>query len=162
MFFNKEFIVKNYEIERKFLPANDKEILSIIKDLPYKSMIQAYLNLKPVVRVRKEDDEYYLTYKGEGSIAKEEYNLKLNEESFYNLLKKCEGNIIEKQRYNLRLTDKLVAEVDVFRGKFEGLILIEVEFESIEDAENFVLPDWFGRDVSYEKEYHNAYMSTLA
>lgn len=125
-------------------------------------MIQAYLNLKPVVRVRKEDDEYYLTYKGEGSIAKEEYNLKLNEESFYNLLKKCEGNIIEKQRYNLRLTDKLVAEVDVFRGKFEGLILIEVEFESIEDAENFVLPDWFGRDVSYEKEYHNAYMSTLA
>jgi len=162
LFFNKEFIVKNYEIERKFLPANDKEILSIIKDLPYKSMIQAYLNLKPVVRVRKEDDEYYLTYKGEGSIAKEEYNLKLNEESFYNLLKKCEGNIIEKQRYNLRLTDKLVAEVDVFRGKFEGLILIEVEFESIEDAENFVLPDWFGRDVSYEKEYHNAYMSTLA
>ncbi len=154
--------MKNYEIERKFLPANDKEILSIIKDLPYKSMIQAYLNLKPVVRVRKEDDEYYLTYKGEGSIAKEEYNLKLNEESFYNLLKKCEGNIIEKQRYNLRLTDKLVAEVDVFRGKFEGLILIEVEFESIEDAENFVLPDWFGRDVSYEKEYHNAYMSTLA
>jgi len=154
--------LKNYEIERKFLPANDKEILSIIKDLPYKSMIQAYLNLKPVVRVRKEDDEYYLTYKGEGSIAKEEYNLKLNEESFYNLLKKCEGNIIEKQRYNLRLTDKLVAEVDVFRGKFEGLILIEVEFESIEDAENFVLPDWFGRDVSYEKEYHNAYMSTLA
>jgi len=114
------------------------------------------------VRVRKEDNEYYLTYKGEGSIAKEEYNLKLNEESFYNLLKKCEGNIIEKQRYNLRLTDKLVAEVDVFRGKFEGLILIEVEFESIEDAENFVLPDWFGRDVSYEKEYHNAYMSTLA
>ena len=154
--------MKNYEIERKFLPANDKEILSIIKDLPYKSMIQAYLNLKPVVRVRKEDDEYYLTYKGEGSIAKEEYNLKLNEESFYNLLKKCEGNIIEKQRYNLKLTDKLVAEVDVFRGKFEGLILIEVEFESIEDAENFVLPDWFGRDVSYEKEYHNAYMSTLA
>ena len=154
--------MKNYEIERKFLPANDKEILSIIKDLPYKSMIQAYLNLKPVVRVRKEDDEYYLTYKGEGSIAKEEYNLKLNEESFYNLLKKCEGNIIEKQRYNLRLTDKLVAEVDVFRGKFEGLILIEVEFESIEDTENFVLPDWFGRDVSYEKEYHNAYMSTLA
>lgn len=154
--------MKNYEIERKFLPANDKEILSIIKDLPYKSMIQAYLNLKPVVRVRKEDDEYYLTYKGEGSIAKEEYNLKLNEKSFYNLLKKCEGNIIEKQRYNLKLTDKLVAEVDVFRGKFEGLILIEVEFESIEDAENFVLPDWFGRDVSYEKEYHNAYMSTLA
>ena len=88
--------MKNYEIERKFLPANDKEVLSIIKDLPYKSMVQGYLNLRPVVRVRKEDDEYYLTYKGEGSIAKEEYNLKLNEESFYNLLKKCDGNIIEK------------------------------------------------------------------
>ena len=114
------------------------------------------------MRVRKEDDEYYLTYKGEGSIAKEEYNLKLNEASFYNLLKKCDGNIIKKERYNVKLSDKLVAEVDIFRGKFEGLILIEVEFESIKEAEVFAAPDWFGRDVSYEKEYHNAYMSTLA
>ena len=153
--------MKNYEIERKFLPTNDKEVLSIIKDLPYKSMVQGYLNLRPVVRVRKEDNEYYLTYKGEGSIAKEEYNLKLNEESFYNLLKKCEGNIIEKQRYNVKLSDKLVAEVDIFKGKFKGLILIEVEFESIEEAESFVAPDWFGKDVSLEREYHNAYMSTL-
>ena len=154
--------MKNYEIERKFLPANDKEVLSIIKDLPYRYMVQGYLNLRPVVRVRKEDDEYYLTYKGEGSIAKEEYNLKLNEESFYNLLKKCDGNIIEKERYNVKLSDKLIAEVDIFQGKFEGLILIEVEFESVEEAEVFTAPDWFGRDVSYEKEYHNAYMSTLA
>ena len=52
--------------------------------------------------------------------------------------------------------------MDIFQGKFEGLILIEVEFESVEEAEVFTAPDWFGRDVSYEKEYHNAYMSTLA
>ena len=153
--------MKNFEIERKFLPKDVDEVLFLIKDLPYKSMIQAYLNLRPVVRIRKEDDSYYLTYKGEGNIAKEEYNLKLNNESFYKLLKKCDGNVIEKLRYNVKLDDKLVAEVDIFQGRFSGLILIEVEFESVNEADDFSPPDWFCRDVSNEKEYHNAYMSTL-
>ena len=50
------------EIERKFT----------VKDLPelsgyaYHIMEQGYLNTDPVVRVRKEDDNYYLTYKGKG------------------------------------------------------------------------------------------------
>ena len=154
--------MKNYEIERKFLPADKKEVLSMLQDLPYKYITQAYLNLNPVVRIRKEDDNYYLTYKGKGNIAKEEYNLELNEESFYKLLQKCEGNIISKFRYDINLTGNLVAEIDLFKDKFDGLILIEVEFESIEAANNFAAPKWFGEDVSSDKKYRNAYMSTLA
>ena len=55
------------EIERKFL------IQKMPSDLEnYKSRLieQAYLNVKPVVRVRREDETYYMTYKGGGMMAR--------------------------------------------------------------------------------------------
>ena len=56
--------LQNMEIEKKFtlknLPAN-------IESYPCKLIEQAYLNTSPVVRIRKSDDSYYLTYKGSGS-----------------------------------------------------------------------------------------------
>ena len=56
---------KNYmEIERKFtiktLPENLEQFESKIIE-------QAYLNTNPVIRIRKQDEEYYLTYKGKGN-----------------------------------------------------------------------------------------------
>ncbi|MFD1909647.1 hypothetical protein ACFSQ7_45365 [Paenibacillus rhizoplanae] len=33
--------------------------------------------------------------------------------------------------------------------------MLEVEFDSLEEAEGFVAPEWFGLDVSTEKKYSN-------
>ena len=66
------------EIERKFTVKTLPERLS---QYPFHHIEQAYLNTDPVVRIRKQDDEYYLTYKGKGLLAREEYNLPLNEHS---------------------------------------------------------------------------------
>ncbi len=67
------------EIERKFkvrmLPAQ-------YKDSPHCMIEQAYLCTDPVVRVRCQDDQYYLTYKGKGLLEREEYNLPLTRESY--------------------------------------------------------------------------------
>ena len=52
---------KTMEIERKF---TIKELPADLESYPFHHIEQAYLNASPVVRVRKEDDEYYLTYKG--------------------------------------------------------------------------------------------------
>ena len=74
------------EIERKFL------IQKMPSDLEnYKSRLieQAYLNVKPVVRVRREDETYYMTYKGGGMMAREEYNLPLDADSYAHLLQKA-------------------------------------------------------------------------
>ena len=65
------------EIERKFtikeLPADlDSHTCLLIE--------QAYLNTDPVIRIRRQDDDYYLTYKGKGLMAREEYNLPLTRE----------------------------------------------------------------------------------
>ena len=66
------------EIERKF----KVKVMPDLNKYPFKCLEQGYLNTHPVVRVRKEDDEYYMTYKGKGHIEREEYNLPLNKESF--------------------------------------------------------------------------------
>ena len=145
------------EIERKFL------IQKMPSDLEnYKSRLieQAYLNVKPVVRVRREDETYYMTYKGGGMMAREEYNLPLDADSYAHLLQKADGNIITKRRYLIPLAPYTI-ELDVFSGIFEGVIVAEVEFPSIEEAESFSAPDWFGEDVTYDGRYHNSVMSRL-
>ena len=144
------------EIERKYLidqlPFN-------LSDFPCHQIEQAYLNTNPVVRVRKEDDEYYLTYKGSGLMAREEYNLPLNPTAYAHLLKKADGNILTKTRYKIPLGDHLTIEIDVFHGLFTGLVLAEVEFPTLEEAETFTPPAYFGKDVTFSTEYHNSVLS---
>lgn len=149
------------EIERKFL-INQMPDLS---KYSYKKLIQGYLNTHPTVRIRKEDDEYYMTYKGSGFIAKEEYNLPLTKEAFEHMLPKCDGNVISKTRYLIPLGEnecgsQLTAELDVFDAPFEGLIFAEVEFPTLDEANNFKVPSWLGEDVTDKKEYYNSYLST--
>ncbi len=146
------------EIERKFLPAYLPENLD---QYQHHLIEQAYLNVAPVVRIRRQDDTYILTYKGGGMMAREEYNLPLNRESYLHLLEKADGNIITKTRYLIPIHDGLTAELDIFEGKFSGMLLVEVEFDSVEDANAFQKPDWFGEDVTYDKRYHNSYLSKL-
>lgn len=62
---------------------------------------QAYLCTDPVVRVRRDNDVYYLTYKSKGMIVREEYNLPLTKEAYRHLLAKADGNIITKTRYEI-------------------------------------------------------------
>ena len=146
------------EIERKFLI---KKIPFDLSGYKSRQIEQAYLCTKPVVRIRKSDDEYYLTYKGAGKIAREEYNLPLNKEAYLHLLEKADGNIITKTRYEIPTDDNLLIELDIFSGKFEGLILAEVEFETIESANAYIPPEWFGRDVSITGEFQNSKLSKM-
>ena len=32
-------------------------------------------------------------------------------------------------------------------------------FDSVEEANSFVAPDWFGEDVTHSGKYHNSYLS---
>ncbi|MCI8813993.1 MAG: CYTH domain-containing protein [Lachnospiraceae bacterium] len=146
------------EIERKYLVAKE----NLPKDLhrhPHLEIEQAYLSNDPVVRIRKQDDSYYLTYKSKGLMVREEYNLPLTEQAYLHLREKADGIVLTKTRYQIPLLQKLTAELDVFHGKYQGLFLVEVEFESEKAAESFTPPDWFGEDVTFSSRYHN---STLA
>ena len=54
------------------------------------------------------------------------------------------------------------AELDIFEGDLAPLCLVEVEFKSVDDANLFIAPDWFGTDVTQSGKYHNSYLSRLA
>lgn len=144
------------EIERKYLV---KQVPQNLSQYQCKKISQGYLCTSPVVRIRRSNDDYYLTYKGKGLLAREEYNLPLTQESYEHLSSKIDGILIEKNRYLIPLADGLVAELDIFEGKLSDLILVEVEFESIDDANSFVAPEWFGEDVTHSGNYQNSYLS---
>ncbi len=158
------------EIERKFtlkrLPDN-------LEQYSHYEIEQAYLNVDPVIRIRKQDNDYYLTYKGRGMLAREESNLPLNKNAYYHLREKADGNIISKTRYLIPLKHPgfnegwptppedytLTIELDVFHPPLAPLVMAEVEFGSREAAVAFQPPEWFDEDVTYRQEYHNSYLS---
>jgi CYTH domain-containing protein len=131
-----------------------------------------------VVRVRREDEEYYLTYKGQGLMCREEYNLPLTAEAYTHLLPKADGTVIRKKRYLIPLTKadineeclallpddckELTVELDEFAEPFAPLLLAEVEFPSKESAEAFHPLPWFTEDVTTNPKYHNSNMSSIS
>ena len=144
------------EIERKYLVRRLPDDLSKYEA---KKIAQGYLCTDPVVRIRRSNDNYYMTYKGDGLMVREEYNLPLTREAYEHLLPKIDGLLIAKTRYLIPLTDRLTAELDVFEGVLSALTLVEVEFDSVEEANAFVPPEWFGEDVTESDKYHNSYLS---
>lgn len=153
------------EIERKFKVKEDiaKIYLEKCRKGEYEchEIEQAYLTTNPTIRVRKSDDEYYMTYKGKGFISREEYNLDLTEDAYITLRSKADGNIIKKTRILIPY-DKYTIELDIFDKPFDGLIIGEVEFETVDEANSFVTPDWFLEDVTDNREYTNSYLSRLS
>ena len=159
------------EIERKY---TIRELPGNLTDYDSHLIEQAYMCTDPVIRIRRQDNEFYMTYKGGGMIAREEYNLPLNQNAYEHLLPKCDGNIIRKRRYLIPIPCPqfadgytpaedlhLTIELDVFEGKFDSLVIAEVEFPDLECANAFLAPDWFLEDVSTRSEYHNSTLSRM-
>ena len=146
------------EIERKFL-IKKEQLPKNLANCSFHKIEQGYLCTDPVVRIRRQDDEYYLTYKSKGLLAREEYNLPLTKEAYEHLKPKADGIVISKIRYVIPEKDGLSIELDVFKAPYEGLLLAEVEFPNEEAAHAYQPPKWFGEDVTYSTEYHNSTLS---
>lgn len=150
------------EIERKFTVSRETadSYMSRMRNGEFSchEIEQAYLTVNPVVRVRRSDDEYYMTYKGSGLMSREEYNLPLTKEAYDTLSSKADGNVIKKTRILIPY-EKYTIELDVFKAPFEDVIIAEVEFDSEDEANNFEAPDWFIEDVTNDRRYHNSNMS---
>ncbi|MBQ4558828.1 MAG: CYTH domain-containing protein [Tyzzerella sp.] len=143
------------EIERKFLL---KKLPENLDTYPVRHLEQGYLSTAPVIRIRRDNDKYELTYKGKGCMIREEHNLPLTKEAYEHLLEKIDGRLIVKKRYMIPF-EKHTIELDVFEGDLAPLTLAEVEFASEEEAKAFAPPDWFAEDVTFSKLYHNSFLS---
>jgi CYTH domain-containing protein len=144
------------EIERKFLVTNDS----------YKQMaaaryhiVQGYISREKTgtVRIRITDDRAFLTIKGkpaEGHFARFEWEKKIDVKEAEELMKLCQGTIIDKTRWIVPSDQDLKWEVDEFHGKHEGLVIAEIELTS--EEQSFHKPDFIGDEVTDDPRYYNS------
>jgi adenylate cyclase len=140
------------EIERKFL------VNTIPFDpaaYPHSEIRQGYLSFEPEIRIREKDNVYYLTEKGAGSLVREEHETEISEAEYRAKEPLVISVFIEKTRYFIPLNNGLVAELDIYHGKLDGLVAVEVEFDAVAAARAFTPPDWFGREITEDKTYRN-------
>lgn len=155
------------EIEKKF---RVKQLPEQLESYDKKIIEQGYLCTNPIVRIRRSNDDYILTYKSKFGIEEKqsqnacisnEVEVALNESGYEHLKTKVDDHMISKTRYIIPLEEGLKAELDIFREQLEGLCFVEVEFSDEEAASKFIPPEWFGEDVSRDQRFKNNYLATL-
>lgn len=144
-----------FEIERKFLVKK----LPNLKEFKSSNIEQCYINYKPVIRIRKKDNEYFITQKSKGNLVREENEIKIDIEVYKILISLVKNNTIKKTRYEIPLSNSLKAELDIYKENLEGLFIVEVEFKSKIEAKKFIIPDWFGLEVTTDSKYKNDNLS---
>jgi CYTH domain-containing protein len=147
------------EIERKFLVTNDSYKQLAVS---HHHIVQGYISREKTgtVRIRIADDKAYLTIKGKpaaGHFARYEWEKEIDVNEAKELLKLCQGTIIDKTRWIVPTGEKgLKWEVDEFHGKYEGLVVAEIELES--EEQSFESPAFIGQEVTDNPQYYNANM----
>ncbi len=155
--------MKNLEIENKYLLSYHKsiEFLKTIDNCESKKITQIYIEIfkNRVKRIRKIGNRYIFTVKkGSGKIRYEKER-DISKKQFLKLSKKRIGNKIEKTRYFFNLKGNRY-ELDIFKGKLNGLVFLEIEFKNPKQMKNFVLPKRLKnlviKDVSTDINYTNS------
>lgn len=153
------------EIERRWLLKSIPENIDLSK---YKKSIisQWYIYNDPVIRLRSHDDTSFVLCvktKGiEGKLGVNECESPLTKDEFWRLQHTfINKNPITKTRYCIPIRPKFMfsetAELDIFGGSLDGLIIVEVEFKSEKDAHDFIVPEWFGdNEITGNPLYSNA------
>lgn len=134
------------EIERQFL-------VGTLLPLPpeYDSLRQGYVALLPEIRIRQTGSgSFTLTVKCGAGLVRKEWETDISLREFESLAANLHSDtvMIEKRRYRLPLADGNVAELHVHDGHLSEFSYVEVEFSSVEDANAFEPPNWFGREVT--------------
>lgn len=142
------------ETERKFLV---EKLPENINRFPHSDITQGYLAIEESggeVRVRQKGDRFYLTVKSGGGLTRAEYEVELTPEQYYGLLPASAERIVKKTRYEIP-HNQYTIELDIYKERCNGLITAEIEFTDEEASGNFSPPEWFGREITDDKQYKN-------
>jgi CYTH domain-containing protein len=82
----------------------------------------------------------------------------LPEDEFALLAASLPGRRLEKLRHRLQSPPGLLLSVDQFEGTLEGLILLEVDFETPETIAGFAPPDFAAREVTQDPRYRGGHL----
>lgn len=146
------------EIERKYLVKNHEFKKAAASSYMLK---QGFLSRDPerTVRVRVLKEQGILTIKGKTDstgTTRGEWEYTIPKTEAEQLLEICLPGIIEKERYRVPIGAHTF-EVDVFFRDNDGLILAEIEL--LDQSEDFLKPEWLGREVTGIPAYYNSQLS---
>lgn len=140
------------ELEKTYLI---KEIPENINGCKFKEIIDVYFprsSEHPSLRLRKQGNKFELTKKEplnkEDASEQEEQTIILTEKEF-EILNNLDGKRVRKFRYYLNFNDK-IAEIDVFKDELEGLIVVDFEFNNVEEKNSFEIPNFCLADITQE------------
>ena len=142
------------EIERTWLVPGDAPLELAESSVDIR---QGYLVItsETEVRVRAAGATRLLTVKTGRGLERGEVELPITIEQFDALWPATTAARVVKTRHTVRVGDHL-GEVDIFADDLAGLVLVEVEFDSVDDAESFEPPGWFGRELTDTHGWNNA------
>lgn len=151
------------EIERKFLLPEYPERLieeGQLTVLTRQSIDQTYLAIEDgqELRVRKITDldsgeiTYTHTFKDGKGISRQEIEYFISEGIYNQMIEAVKAVPLVKTRIT-GVWNGTTVEIDLYTQL--QLSVLEVEFDSLEEAESFNAPEWFGQDVSVDKQYSN-------
>lgn len=143
-----------FEIERKFLlpamPPNWEQ-------LEREPIAQGYIGFTDEgveIRVRQRGARYYQTLKQGASRVRRELELEISAAQFEQLWAWTEGKRLRKTRFYMPFGESRL-EIDRYEEGLEGLLVVEVEFNSEAAAQEFEVPEWFGREITEEANFRN-------
>lgn len=150
---------EHHEIERTFLVATCPGDLAAH---PHQRIRQGYITTDgPALRLRCRGTRCELTRKSAipgHPMEATELTLPLSHEECTRLWPAVRA-AFEKTRYAYPLTRGLTADLDVYHGSLTGLIAVDVEFGTADEAARFVPPSWFGREVTDEPWATGAFLA---
>jgi CYTH domain-containing protein len=141
------------EVERKFLVGAAPDWLEGCESAPIQ---QGYVALDgdTEVRVRRFGEERWLTVKHGGGLVRAEIEVELDADRFEQLWALTDGRRVSKRRYVVA-SEHRSFDVDVYEEDLAGLIVAEVEFDSVDLSAAFEPPPWLGDEVTDDDRYKN-------
>jgi CYTH domain-containing protein len=141
------------ELERTFLA---KYLPQGIEIFDCKEIIDIYIpkgSRHPVLRLRKNGEKYEMTKKepvreGDASNMNEQTITLAREE--FDALKRIRGKIVHKFRYIYPFGPH-TAEIDVFQEELEGLVIVDFEFNSLEEKDAFKMPAFCLAEITQDE-----------
>lgn len=142
------------EIERKFLIQTPPEDFF---HWPHQRILQGYLIVtddEEEIRIRKKGDIYFQTLKSGKGLSRFEIEIEITKNQFETLWPVTQGRQIQKTRYTQTINHHII-ELDVFEKPLQGLMIAEVEFDSIEASQKFEPLNWFDKEITTDDRYKN-------
>jgi len=144
------------EIERKFLVDGFPEDLELLSEVYIE---QGYVSFQPEVRIRKAvvldtgEEEYYLTIKGDGDLARREIETEIPRVFYEDTVNFLGTKVVQKdyKKYKLGKWELEVSLVDA--GTDWAFYYAEIEFPTEEDANAFEVPAYLGKEITYDDYY---------